>query len=360
MAERLIKWKAPEPIKELGITTGRSRCYVLTINDTEAEQSLEHWQTFAEDIAMKFDAAVNANRVQFVGFCVEQATWYHLQGFLQMSGKLPAKWNNVSWLQANIHPNCHVRKWEFGDTCDDMLQYINPNKPDGTYRAGPWQLGAYIRYCRKGKSTAVQLKEYVKDIDAGKSKAWLADNHSEMFTRFPRAIVERQNAKLKMQEWKWPLVMPSGHVVTEMLMKEKKRHFLYLGASDCGKSYWRRHRVQTPYFLVARGNAAEGWRGQPLWIFDDVMPKMEDILEVTNDDDNVRQLPARYNNVEVPAGAAFILVIMVNHERFNRRFFKDGAFRNRFNCYEWKGRVYTDPAVVAGTAPLGGWQEVPP
>lgn len=153
----------------------------------------------------------------------------------------------------------------------------------------------------------------------------------------------------------FPFNLPDGFQIVEPNLHYRKRHWLILGPPDCGKTYWASRafnnarvfarnegKTDTPYELGA-------YAGEKVIIWDDVIPKISEIVSVTNGASGYRKQAygrSRYHNNYWENNQATVVIWLLNPTRlppwakpWNVDYY---IFSTRFNIMAYENGQWVD------------------
>lgn len=137
---------------------------------------------------------------------------------------------------------------------------------------------------RQGQRT--DLEAVKKDVDEGASELTLYKKHANTMARYPK-FAERYRQLVEMGEPKeitWPVMLP-WCMIEKPDPANKKRNWWIWGPPDVGKTYEVQKALEgTKTFMAGPEpkHRFEGWNGEALIVYDDVMPELEELLSATN------------------------------------------------------------------------------
>lgn len=153
----------------------------------------------------------------------------------------------------------------------------------------------------------------------------------------------------------FPFNLPDGFQITEPTLAYRKRHWLILGKPDAGKTYWAdrtfkgkrvfdraTEKTDTPYELG-------DYKGAKLIIWDDVIPKLNELIAVANGAGGRRKKTygrSRYTNNYWKVDQAQTIIWLLNPSRlpeWAKPWHKDyDIFQSRFNILAYENGQWVD------------------
>lgn len=254
--------------------------------------------------------------------------------------------------------------------------YVQFKNAQPKHRADHYLKG---RWCEKQRGSAVQARAYIvddekktnigkvmergefnaelagfvteqgkrTDIDTAKDKIvsgeWslmdVAMENPSLYSRTHRAlgmIAEYKERKMD-KEIEYPVALRWGQVIHKPDPKVKKRHWYLWGRPDLGKTYllsqlFKNKRV---YWRPQMKYPFESYDNQDIIIYDDVLPSIGELIDVSNTVYNMKHVYGDTRNKPVfwKREHTRTMIIMANHPPA----FLDEAFRARFTV------VHLDP-----------------
>jgi len=180
------------------------------------------------------------------------------------------------------------RVWDIEGVHPNIQKVKNPRKcmdyciKDGDY-LGDWELARH-NYRKEAADTA----------------AWQYDRRSRM-----RPAVQ------------WPIRVPGGGLQLEPRLADKRCNWWIISEPDAGKTYWSQSYFGTSaVFDVPLGDKYrfEGYRGERVIIYDDVMPEREELLRLCNVWTRPAEVPysCRYTRAYLPVNTRLVVIVLSN------------------------------------------------
>jgi len=149
------------------------------------------------------------------------------------------------------------------------------------------------------------------------------------------AAYEEDKRRAEKAEIKWPLVLP-WCTVEKPDPAVKKRHWWITGPPDIGKTYQVQEVIDGMKVFMASGDGQyryEHYAGQELIVYDDCIPKLVELLSVTNTWKSEVERPggSRYKKAFWPEKHTRTVVVLTNLQPPTD---SNGAFSARFNVVD--------------------------
>lgn len=115
----------------------------------------------------------------------------------------------------------------------------------------------------------------------------------------------------------WPICLPGGFLQLEPRVTDKKCNWWLVGAPDSGKTKWSQTYFgsQKVYDVPVEDKYRfEGYRGERVIIYDDVMPRLAELLRLCNVWERPAEVPyaCRYQRNYLPVRTRLCVIVLSN------------------------------------------------
>lgn len=172
----------------------------------------------------------------------------------------------------------------------------------------------------------------------------------DMWARYPQYMVKCELQRKKREPIEWPLKV-WGVEVTKPDPAMKKRHWWFWGPPDIGKTRTIGEATKGKAVFWAPTEAKyrfENYRNEELIIYDDVIPELSELINVSNHAYGQQQRPGgrRYTAGYWEEGTDRTIIVLSNSEPN----LWPASFYARFNVMELKAQMAQPAAAPAGAA----------
>lgn len=178
------------------------------------------------------------------------------------------------------------------------------------------------------------IRGFVDAILQGDTDKSLLESHPDCMVRFPQAkkrirqVYEREQTV----ETKFPITL-FGETIQSPHANDKKRHWLFLSPPSYGKTTTINEVFDGQRVYLAPIDSKyrfEDYDGEPIIIYDDVIPSIEELIEVSNTYSlkKARIGGKRYEQGYWPLKQSRIIIILLNN---GPSYITDERFISRFN-----------------------------
>lgn len=138
---------------------------------------------------------------------------------------------------------------------------------------------------------------------------------------------------------RFPIELPNGGTIDVPQENNKKRHIWIHGPPNSGKTFWLETQIYCyqNYKVADSKYPFDDWIQEQIVVYDDVRPKAEHLLAITNSSKHPRPVPGetRYHRRFIPGGLTTVVIVCNNHN-IEQFFEKEGqttisAIQSRFN-----------------------------
>lgn len=232
--------------------------------------------------------------------------------------------------------------WDIYDSKTD--KWYHPNITRFSNRSTQDQIDKWISYCKKEG-------EWVQEGFLSKLFTFI---HWKDYAKKKKDLqLWEQDSKDHQRVKAFPFALPNEVKIYKPDKDEngkfrKRRHWLLLGPPDCGKTYWMNKEFKGKRVHVRPKNDKYGgpferecYDGEDVVIYDDVVPKLEELIDVGNVFEIKTQTYGgqRYGNNYWPLGQARVMVWLLNPDNLPEYAMRGAPrydiFKARFNFLQW-------------------------
>lgn len=183
------------------------------------------------------------------------------------------------------------------------------------------------------------IAQYIKAIAEGKEEYELMDEFPQQFARYKDLQQRVMNAEdgRHMVKPIYPIVTP-WFTIEKPNPRTKLRHWIVIGPPNMSKSYMLIEAMgnMKRFVITTYKNKYDGYAGEDIIVFDDVIPERHDLIQLSNTDSMSRPTPesARYAHTKLRPNTTRTIICFDNKLR---EVFEDAAIKARFilvNLYE--------------------------
>lgn len=255
----------------------------------------------------------------------------HFHAYLHFAKKFITR--NVRYFDINVHED------------NKLVAYYHPNIkrfPKDTRSA----VKKWIYYCMKGGKYT--MEGFMPDLFLFKD----AENFSRKMADHQAWMRAARNQGLRDP---FPFNLPDGFQIVEPTMAYRKRHWLILAEPDKGKTWWARRTFAGARVFARNGGRTDtpyetgSYSGQKVIIWDDVIPKISEVVAVTNGASGYENQVfgrSRYSNNYWTMEQATVIIWLLNPSRlpdWAKPWHKDYyIFSTRFNVMALENGQWVD------------------
>lgn len=265
----------------------------------------------------------------------------------------------ANWIMGHIRQVCDEKDWKVTKVvwCDELHKdgsghshiAINftkrPNIKDVTVfdvegHHPNWAPG-------KGKGAWNKIMHYVQ-----KTGRW------EGTIDFPKTPQNYTKNKRDYEEWQrdakmnnpvkaYPIKLPDGSKIEEPKGPTRQSIYLIVGVPEVGKSFFKDMGLQVESFYDVPAEQQyrfEGYAGEPIIVYDDVIPIETDLIKLCQWTRNKVIVPGatRYNRVYLKPEQQRIIIVICNYEHIPECFQSERIVSRTARVIEWNAPFWAD------------------